>query len=143
MKFTWGWGIALFLVAFMSYILSMVFKAQEVQTDLYAEDYYEQEINFQHKIDAKTNAIQFNDSVSVENTEAGLMIRLPQIIKNNASAEISLYRPNNANLDLKYVHPKDEFLLINKDKLVAGKYTLSVNWKADNKHFIVDKKITY
>lgn len=143
MKFTWGWGIALFLVAFMSYILSMVFKAQQVQTDLYAEDYYEQEINFQDKLDAKANGIKFNDSVLVKNTDAGLMIRLPQIMKNNASAEVTLYRANNANLDLKYGHPKNEFLLIKKDKLVSGEYTLSVNWKANDKQFTLDKKIYY
>lgn len=143
MKFTWGWGIALFLASFMTYILSMVFQAQKVQTDLYAEDYYAQEVNFQHTLNAKARAIEYKDSITVEQNDEGLKITFPVALAGQENTKVNLYRANNAQLDLNYKAPQNNFIWIANDDLIKGNYQLKVEWEAYNETFLVEKNIYY
>lgn len=143
MKFTWGWGVAIFLLCFMGYILSMVFQAQKVQTDLYAEDYYAQEVNFQQTLNAKARAKSYKDSVNVEQLAEGLKITFPEKLSGKSTTEIHLYRANNAQMDLSFQAPKNNFILIDDKQLVKGGYNLKVKWIDDNKDFLVEQNIYY
>ncbi|MDX1444921.1 FixH family protein [Lishizhenia sp.] len=143
MKFTWGWGIALFLMGFMAYILSMVFQAQKVQTDLYAEDYYAQEVNFQQTLDAKARALVYKDSISVEQSAEGIKIKFPEALAGQTNTEVNLYRANNAQLDLNFKSPQNNFILIDKANLIKGNYQLKIKWEANNESFLVEKNFYY
>ncbi|SFT83707.1 FixH protein [Lishizhenia tianjinensis] len=143
MKFTWGWGIALFLMGFMAYILSMVFQAQKVQTDLYAEDYYAQEVNFQQTLNAKARAVVYKDSIRVEQNETGIKISFPQALAGKENTKVNLYRANNAQLDLNFKAPQNNFIWIASEDLIKGNYQLKVQWEAENEEYLVEKNIYY
>ena len=58
MKFNWGWGIAIFLTLFISFIMYFVIYSFSNKTDLEYEDYYAKELVHQEVIDAMKLALE-------------------------------------------------------------------------------------
>ncbi|MGB1317661.1 MAG: FixH family protein, partial [Flavobacteriales bacterium] len=54
----WGWGISIFYGSFVVFMLGMVTLAFQQDFDLVADDYYEQEIAYQGRIDQMNNAAE-------------------------------------------------------------------------------------
>lgn len=72
MKFNWGWGITLFLVVFMSFILQLVYRCTQQRVDLVSEKYYENEIKYQQRIDMEKNTASLIEDLNIQ-TKNGLM----------------------------------------------------------------------
>lgn len=145
-KFNWGWGITIGISLFIGYILFMVFKAHSISSDLYAEDYYKQEVNFQETINAKQLGFRFKEKVKISVVENAIQLDFSEDFRTFGKATISFYRPNNASFDktvkvdfntsgLSHSFRGEEFL--------RGNYTIKINWEKDGKAHLVQKDIFY
>jgi hypothetical protein len=143
MKFNWGTGITIFIIMFVTFILSFVFTAAYTHTDLYAEDYYQQEIDYQNTIDAKSNAHQIQKELFLSQGTNSIVVHFPDsITMDDATGTIQFYRPNDANDDITYkIDMVNGKMIIEKDKLTNGKYLVKVFWKKNNNPFLVSTEI--
>lgn len=136
----WGHGITIFIVAFMAFILSMVYRATQRDVDLVAENYYEQEIAYESTISALKNGNESSVNIKQENNM--LIIEFNEDTKDVENGSISLYRPDNAKLDLTI----DLKLINNEHKipleiLAKGNYKLKLKWTDNNTNKLIEQDI--
>lgn len=143
MKFNWGTGITIFIILFITFILSFVFTAAYTHTDLYAEDYYQQELDYQETIKAKSNAQYISEDLFLSQGTKSIVVHFPDSIKmDNGSGSIQFYRPNDADDDVTYgLEPVNKKMIIDKTKLTAGKYHVKLYWKEAGNDYLVTKEI--
>ncbi len=135
----WGKGIAIFLILFIGFILTLAIILMQANTDLVGEDYYKKEIAYEDEIVAESNAKKAGAEVITEISDEGLFIH----IKNMDSPEnvtIHLLRGNNQKLDVS-VKGDGAATFIERSELVDGKYILTVNWKKQDALYQVKKDI--
>lgn len=144
MKFNWGMGIAIFLTCFVIFIVSFVVKSSFLNTDLYAEDYYQQELDYQDVIDAKINAREYKGEFFVSQSSSTVNIHLPEGIDwDNNTASVHFYRPSDASLDktIAITVNKDLLSLSRKD-FAKGAYEAKLSWKVGNKNYLLTYNIS-
>ena len=140
MSWNWGKSIAVVIGLFMIFILSFVYKAFTRDVDLVAEDYYQQEIDFQEKIDAKSNAN--GNEVNLSFLDNELIINLNEDIPSGTKVTFNFKRPNDANLDKEIViEDKTNDFDFNLTDFVPGKYTLYISWTNNDKNFLIEKDL--
>lgn len=142
MKFNWGVGITIVIIAFMTFILSFVYKASQTNSDLYAEDYYEQEINYQQTIDAKNNAIALKKKFNFEQSEEYFIIKFPEEVNENIEGKVYFYRPENASLDKTFqIDMMKGMMAFEKSSLTKGGYLMKISWTNNNENYLVETNI--
>jgi hypothetical protein len=143
MKFNWGTGIAIFIWMFIIFILSFVFTAAYTHTDLYAEDYYQQELDYQNTIDAKQNAKSFDDEVYLSQGTQSIVVHLPENIDwKNTEGSVHLYRANDASQDKTYkITTENSKMIIPKNDLTNGKFYVKIAWQNEEKNYLITKEI--
>lgn len=143
MKFNWGVGITIFIVAFIAFILSFVFRASQINTDLTSEDYYEQEINYQPTIDAKNNAISLKGKFIFNQNEDFYIVQFPSEHNVIEKGNLHFYRPENADLDKKFeiTLSNSGEMAIPMTSLSKGVYKLGIHWTKDSKDYFIEKEI--
>lgn len=148
MKINWGTAIVLVFIGFISFILFFVIKMNtnsKYQHDLVTEDYYKKELAFQTEINAEQNAKTLKHNILVKKTTNGLHIKFPKDKDyTKISGTISLYRPSNKKLD--FILPislSSSYLLIPDDRLIKGRWNITVDWKYENKSYLFKELLTY
>jgi hypothetical protein len=143
LKFNWGVGLTIFMVLFMTFILSIVIFTSFLQTDLYAEDYYQQELNYQEEIDAKNVSVQFDKSFYLTQSTKEVFVHFDEL-KNweQLNGKLYFYRPNNAELDRSIAFaPQDGIQLISKEHFKTGEYEVKLTWKEGEQSFQIEKTV--
>ena len=67
MKFNWGTGLAIGMIAFISFIMYFVITmltSPGFDHDLVVEDYYGAELHYQQDINAESNALELEDKLT-------------------------------------------------------------------------------
>ncbi|MDO4224792.1 MAG: FixH family protein [Bergeyella zoohelcum] len=147
-KFTWGHGIIVALGAFMLFILSLIFIYTRgwQNSELVSNDYYEEEINYQTEIDAKTNADLLAEKPAYSQSENGISVAFPKALNiDNNEVSFHLFRTDDARLDVKKDLKLDaeHRLVIPKQVLFAGSYTLKLKWKQEGKNYQIDYNVLW
>jgi hypothetical protein len=143
LKFNWGVGLTIVMVLFMTFILSIVIRTSFLQTDLYAEDYYQQELNYQEEIDAKNISVQFDKSFYLTQSTKEVFVHFDEL-KNweQLNGKLYFYRPNNAELDRSIAfYPQDGIQLISKEHFKTGEYEVKLTWKEGEQTYQVEKTV--
>src|ERR1017187_6363068 len=102
-KWNFGTGIVVFLIIFMSFMLTMVYKCGQVKSELVSANYYDQEINYQKQIDKTNNASKLKENIKVtyDKSSSAFVINYPDELKPiDISGDINFYKPDNQNADL-------------------------------------------
>jgi len=143
-KLNWGVGIVITIACFIGFIMFFVIKMstdKKYDHDLVTEEYYKQELAYQDQIDAQQNSARLAKNIQVEVTAEGIQIMFPSE-KQNIKGEVSLYRPSNKKLDLEIpISLENQQMLIPVEKLVEGKYKLSINWKSNKTTYLYKKDL--
>lgn len=147
-KFTWPMGIVLSLGAFMIFILSFVYKVMflpEYDHHLVSKNYYKDELNYQQEINKLNNANELVENISLTKTALGLTINFPsEFNPKDISGTISLQRLNNSKIDLVIpINLETNQFLIKNDRLVAGRWNIKIDWKVNDKSYLLKQKYTY
>ncbi len=148
MKINWGTGIVIAIALFMAFILYFVITmttSKEFEHDLVIEDYYKQEIGFQDELDARNNAAQLTEKVSIEKAANGVLIYIPEAWSANIqNGSVSFYRVNNKAFDFeKELQLSNHQMLIPESELVQGRWDISLYWEMEGKAYIAKEKINF
>ena len=148
MKFNWGTGIVLVFIGFISFIMYFVINMNTVEkysTSLVTKDYYEAELEYQNDINKETNAKDLALDLSWKRTDKGLEIAFPETMeKEKITGKVFLYRPSNEQVDFETaISLSNHNLLIPDNRLLDGRWNITVDWQYKGKSYLYKKEITY
>ena len=135
MKWNWGTKIALFYITFVIFTLIMVVMAFQEDYELVTEDYYEQEIKYQGKIDSKerTKALESELMVTIDANELNILFPQREV---NLSASILCFRPSDESKDFKVEFKEfTNKVSLPLNKFSKGKYLFKIDWIANSKSY--------
>lgn len=144
MRINWGIGVTLGALAFIIFILQLVYRCANEKVDLVSEKYYEQEIRYQEQIDRKTNvnSLQRNVGVVLDGNEVSL--KFPDsLLYNRVSGTINLFRPDNSDLDfsLPVRAKKDGTQRISLAEKKSGRWKVQITWTDGETPFYQEESI--
>jgi hypothetical protein len=142
LKFNWGTKIAIVYTAFVVFIGGMVYMSFGEKFDLVTEDYYAQEIAYQDKIDSRErlNALEKKIQISIEDQK--LNITFPHDKNSKINGKVNCFRPSDETKD--FTIKMEEYqgtLGIPLNKFSSGKYTIKLDWKANDKSYFTERVI--
>jgi len=130
---SWGKGITLVYIAFVVGMLGLVYMAFQQDFDLVADDYYEQEIAYQGRIDQLNNAKDDNQKVSVTSVDGAVQLTFTTAAKD---VKIHFFRPSDDTMDFKLEEATvDSKLNIPLTQFSKGKYLAKIEWKNNGKTY--------
>ncbi len=140
MKINWGTSIVIAFGLFMAFILFFVFKVQsnpEYDNELVVEEYYKHDARFQEEMLKIQSAEDLAIKPKIVPFEKGIKITFPsEFNPKNIKGKVSLYRPSNKKLDFEIpISLSDSTLLIPENKLVGGRWDITLNWEHEGKEF--------
>ncbi len=133
----WGTGITITIIVGALLMLFMVYKTTTVDIDMAEQDYYSQELKFNQKLEAISNANQLSSPIVVSQNDQVIKLIVPHECIQNVSGEILLYRPSSVKHDLLIAFAPDGNgdIFIEKDQLLKGIYKLKADWQMKGKSF--------
>ena len=140
----WPLGIVLVFVIFIGGMATAVTIACTHRDHLVSENYYEQELNFQNRLEAAARAEKTGASVLLDAAAGKVFIRLPVAqLAQNISGTVELYRPSAPGLDRTIIlSPQaDGTQSLDVSELTAGAWAVRVNWSAGGKNYFLEQKI--
>lgn len=149
MKINWGTGIVIAFIVFIGFIMFLIITMMTKDTfdfDLVTEEYYKEELAFQEEIDAETNAQLLSENIVIDRVEGGLLVIIPKNFEiDKIEGTIFAYRPSNKNLDFNVSlnELSSNKLLLPSNRLVEGRWNISVSWKYEGVNYLYRDKITY
>ena len=79
-KINWGWAMVIAMAAFMTFILQYVYRTladDRLEHHVVSEDYYKDELYYQHEIDKMNNASKLKENLVVERGDEGMQVTFP------------------------------------------------------------------
>jgi nitrogen fixation protein FixH len=148
MKFNWGTGIVIAIIAFMSFIMYFVITMstdKSYKHDLVTEKYYEKELEFQEQIDATQNASKLEENITLINTLKGLQIIFPSNIPpKEIEGKVFLYRPSNKQLDFEIpISISNTYLLVPEKRLLDGRWNITILWSYKNTSYLFKEELNF
>ena len=142
MKFNWGVGVFLLYSSFVILILFLVFKSVNTKVDLVTEDYYQQELKYQDKIDQKRNAAGLSQGIKHEVSGTSIFLTFPSQHQ-KAEGTVMVYRPSNKAYDKTFDIKLDENqkMVIIMDKSPGGLYKLKIDWTNNSTGYYIEEDI--
>jgi hypothetical protein len=135
----WGKGIAIALIAFMSFILFLAINLMTKSVDLEYEDYYTREVVFQDRIAAEENGKAFKQSIRILQSEEDIQLILPDGFPTAESGEVHFYKPDDAKSDIRIQFTQDQTQAFPITQFKPGRYELRLSWKSGEKEYYVNK----
>ena len=132
---SWGVKIACLYTGFAALIATMVSLTMRENIDLVTPDYYEQELNYQGRIDAIDRTLQLNEPLTWEVKENRLYLYIPKELEGKeVSGTICFFRPSDARLDEDLTFPatRNGSADVSLRLLRKGLYKMQITWQADS-----------
>jgi hypothetical protein len=144
----WGHGMVIALLAFIIFILSMLFLFPNGQknSEMVTDNYYEEELKYQDVIDAKGRADQLQEKPVYSQDKNGIKITFPKDYDNsNTTVKFVLNRTEDQNLDIHKSVQLDanKSFVIPAQLLKEGNYTLRLSWTKDKKDYRLDYDVIW
>lgn len=148
MKWNWGTGLAIGMLAFISFILYFVITMsvnKKYSYDLVTEEYYAKSMTYQNEIDEETNTYNLEEKITGQKTKKGWLLSFPEELDpEKINGKVFLYRPSNQQLDFDLPIVLSGLNLLIPDKsLVDGRWNITLEWTYENKDFLYKKAIVY
>ncbi|MCH9660914.1 MAG: FixH family protein [Bacteroidetes bacterium] len=148
MRINWGTGIVIGMILFIGFILYLVITMstdKKYSHDLVTEAYYEKEMAYQDEIDAETNMQGLSNAIVGAKTKDGWLIQFPDdIIPEEVVGTLFLYRPSNKQLDFDVpIELSGSNLLIPDERLLDGRWNITMEWEYEGKKYLYKKQIVY
>ncbi len=132
MHFNWGYKILFVYLLFVAGIMYLVFQSSNQKIDLVTEDYYEQEIKYQERIEQMKRANELSENVVVDVGEGVIDIIFPSEFNGwKVTGNATLYYPANDKMDLSAMVRTDDAkfrMSIPGDR--TGVHILKLNWES-------------
>lgn len=144
MKFNWGHGITLAIIAFMSFIIYIVVQTFGLNADLVQDDFYEEEIRTNDKKLMAQNYAKLGEEISVVQSKEGILIKFPEILS-NATGKIQFYRRDDKRLDQFFDIDlnSNNTQVIDYNNFLTGKYDIKIECEKDNTKYLHQTSILF
>ena len=148
MKINWGTGIVIGMALFIGFIMYMVITMmtnKEYNHDLVIEAYYEKDLQYQEEIDAEQNTLSLSENIISKRVPEGWLLTFPQEIDaNKIKGKVFLYRPSNKRLDFNIpIVISNAQLLIPDERLLDGRWNITIDWEYEGQHYMYKESIVY
>lgn len=139
----WGWKIVLAFSLFGVFIGYLVFRSFQTNIDLVADDYYQQELAYQQRIDQLANSRSLAQPLTFAQRGQQLVVQFPGNLTDAVTGEIQLFRPSDARDDRLFMIALDsqQQQVIATDRLVKGHYKIRVNWTSGDEAYYTEEAI--
>ena len=140
----WPYGIILAFVIFISGTTGLIVMAASQKSDLIDENYYEQEIRYQGRIDSLGRANQLTTPATIKYDAANGVIAIALPAQHaGAAGLITLYRPSEAALDqtVPLALNSKNVQTLDATKLQPGLWKIRITWTVQKQEYSVDQKI--
>lgn len=136
------------LYSFIAFILFFVIRmASDARSNhhLVTKDYYKKELAYQEEINAQQKALDHKALILRSTTQEGILLTFPEGFDNNKiTGTVSLYRPSNEHLDFDFpISLSNAHLLIPDERLLDGRWDISVSWNYEGNQYLFKDKISY
>lgn len=141
MKYKWNWGtkLALWITAFILFMLTLVFLTFQNDAMLVERDYYPKGLEYQNRIDEVKRAGAAGAFFDLRQENNTLILDMVNIHADSGKAVF--FRPSDNTLDLSF-----DLATVNKDSLLLpitkfkkGKYILKSQWYKDGESYYFEK----
>ncbi|MCI0448887.1 MAG: FixH family protein [Chlorobi bacterium] len=142
MKFSWGKGIILAYLLFMSGVFIMVSISMTKDIELVTQNYYDKEIKYQKQIDKINNTNRLKEQVKIDAGEAGILISFPKV-KGQIKGEISFYRPSDSKKDFSVPVELTSNLTqsLTTESMQKGLWKIQISWNANGIDYYNEERI--
>lgn len=136
-RISWGTKIAMLYSGFVVLILSLVIGTNFRKSELIADDYYQQELTYQQKIDAAAATATLKETVTVSADATSVLIRFPEAFSGQAvTGSIHFYAPSSAKADRVIpVQSNNGIMTVDRSKLAAVMYEVQISWSVNGKAY--------
>jgi nitrogen fixation protein FixH len=141
----WPCGIIFFFVLLFFGLAAFVVIASTHRDTLVSENYYEQEMQFQDRIDAVARARAVGAAIQYDAITGRVRVVLPRsLLAQQPVGRVELYRPAAANLDrqIKLEPDANGLQTLDTAALQPGLWIVRVSWTAGGRDYFLEKKIT-
>ena len=139
MKLNWGIKIALWYGGFVIFILIMVSLAMNQKVDLVAKDYYEQELQYQGKINKIRTTLALSEPLTWQVNQDKLVLKFPKQFKNETiKGTVYFFRPSDETMDARInfaVTGLSRSACLNTGNLTQGLYKIQIDWIVNNENY--------
>jgi len=144
MRFTWGNAIFLVMTAFILLMTSFMIRAASNQEELVAENYYEQEIEYQGQIDKLNMTSTLSQAVRMTVEGSELVIEMPMDVRDKTiTGELYLQRPSDSRADERMPITLDanRMMRVALGERLKGAYNVQLDWSADGTAYLSKDRI--
>lgn len=142
----WPIGVTAAFAIFIAGTAGLIVFASSQSHDLVSDNYYEQELRYQQRIDSldRTARLGADASVVYDSVRRRIVISLPPgQVGDTVSGRIDLYRPSAARLDqeLKLAPDVRGVQQVDAAALQPGLWKIRVSWTAANEDYYLDQEV--
>jgi FixH len=141
----WGNKLLLTFLVFGAGMTYLVYRSVSTNYELVEKDYYKQELRYQQVIDGTTRVNQLSTAVKIEQTDAGIILELPQEMKEkNISGDVLFYCAYDQKKDKKFLLQTGTtgVQVFQTSSIAPGSYTVKINWSNEGKNYFAEKILT-
>ena len=136
----WGQGITVAIIIFILLTLGLVYFVVREKIELVDEDYYEQELNYNSKMEHNNNTIEANAKPGIEVDQKCVHI----LFTDSTQGKAFLFRPSEKKYDTKAEFKTDadgrwDFC---PDALPRGNWRLILEWDCNGKTCYSEQAVT-
>ena len=140
----WPLGIILTFVVFICGTVGLVVMACRHNVELVNNNYYDQEIQYQSRIDSAVRAHELGANVSYDGAARHIVISLPGTqAAGKVAGQIQLYRPSAEGMDREFkLEPAANGIqTLDAAGLPPGLWKIRVSWNSEGRDYFLDQKI--
>ena len=141
----WPYSIIGFFALLICALATIVVVAATHRDSMVSENYYEQEIQFQHQIDSAARAEQCGAAIRLDAAAGKLLVALPASqLAQKFSGTVVFYRPSAPEFDrtLPLTPASDGTQILDVSRFAAGRWQVRVRWNAGGQDYFLEKKMT-
>lgn len=131
--------LALYL-SFVGLIVMMVFKSCGQNIELETQDYYNEELKYQQKIDALKLGSVYKDSVKLLANDSFVFLQMPQSIKADSMILVFM-KPDDSKADVSIKLTSTQGVKLDPTLFATGIYNLSINLYDHSVYTLIEKQI--
>jgi len=146
MKLNWGFGILIFILLFIAFILTLVYKCSQQKVELVSEKYYELELAYQQKINAMNNASLLPEKLNIQYNKENDAVEISypkNVDRDKPSGVINFFKPEDAKLDfsigVKCGNANEQIIPV--PKIHKGWWKVNVSWVSAGTSYSHEEKI--
>jgi hypothetical protein len=134
MKLNWGHGIFITLTLFVGMMAWFMVRAIGNPEELVAEDYYQQELKYQERIERMDHATAAGEAVITEVSPGSLALQFPASVKGKViTGSVNVLKPNDSRADrtVPLVVDTAGRCVLDTREWMKGRYQIDVEWSVE------------